>query len=342
MQQERIKKLDDWKWIAAFLVVAIHTSPLESINGIADFILTREIARIAVPLFFMITGYFSLQKETIGKTIKKLVLMYLVVTICYLPIEIYSIWPIKGDFLTIITSVVKAVFFDGTYYHLWYFPAIIEGLLIVWLLLKLGRKNAFIISLVLYIVGMLGDSYYGLVRNIPIINKIYDGIFCISDQTRNGIFFAPLFILLGYILASQQITRKRKACAYFIICMCFMIAEGLILHFANWQRHDTMYVWLPICMVFLFLYLTAKTGKTDRETIMDKWKQGPMLLYFVHPAMILVIRVLVKITGLDIFLTVSPLYYISVLGGSMVIVIGIIWIKQKIKEKKGDENVSEG
>lgn len=34
-QNARIGKLDDFKWVAALLVAAIHTSPLESLNETA-------------------------------------------------------------------------------------------------------------------------------------------------------------------------------------------------------------------------------------------------------------------------------------------------------------------
>ncbi len=50
--------LDRFRIIAALLVVAIHTSPLAAINEGADFFLTRVLARIAVPFFFMVTGQF--------------------------------------------------------------------------------------------------------------------------------------------------------------------------------------------------------------------------------------------------------------------------------------------
>lgn len=50
--------LDGFRVISALLVVSIHTSPLESISPDADWLLTRVIARIAVPFFFMSTGYF--------------------------------------------------------------------------------------------------------------------------------------------------------------------------------------------------------------------------------------------------------------------------------------------
>ena len=70
----RIKSWDAFKWLAAFLVVAIHTSPLESIWPYGDFLLTRIAARLAVPFFFMLTGYFTVQ---VRKTEKKLFLLYL-------------------------------------------------------------------------------------------------------------------------------------------------------------------------------------------------------------------------------------------------------------------------
>lgn len=59
-QKQRFGGLDRFKFIAAFLVVAIHTSPLSSFSANADFLLTRVLARTAVPFFLMVTGYFLL------------------------------------------------------------------------------------------------------------------------------------------------------------------------------------------------------------------------------------------------------------------------------------------
>ncbi len=51
----------DWgRLLAALLVVAIHTSPLGSFNAEADFVLTRIVARLAVPFFMLCSGYFLL------------------------------------------------------------------------------------------------------------------------------------------------------------------------------------------------------------------------------------------------------------------------------------------
>ena len=51
--------IEYFRLAAAFLVVAIHCSPLTTYSETADFILTRAMARVAVPFFFMVTGFSS-------------------------------------------------------------------------------------------------------------------------------------------------------------------------------------------------------------------------------------------------------------------------------------------
>ncbi len=103
-QNVRIGKIDDFKWLAAFLVAAIHTSPLESVNATADFILTRVLARVAVPFFMMVTGFFVLYGAVeegsfgrIGHSLKKLGLLYLAVTLLYLPVQVYRMGALSGS-----------------------------------------------------------------------------------------------------------------------------------------------------------------------------------------------------------------------------------------------------
>lgn len=59
--------LDIFRLVAALLVVAIHTSPLSSFNADADFFLTRVLARVAVPFFLMVTGFFVLSDTIYDK-----------------------------------------------------------------------------------------------------------------------------------------------------------------------------------------------------------------------------------------------------------------------------------
>ena len=58
--------LDWFRIISAILVITIHTSPLLSFAELPDFILTRIIARVAVPFFLMVSGFFLLPHPVSG------------------------------------------------------------------------------------------------------------------------------------------------------------------------------------------------------------------------------------------------------------------------------------
>lgn len=83
----------------------------------------------------------------------------------YLPINIYA-----GHWhgVNSLWQVLKVILVDGTMYHLWYLPAVTFGVLFVWLLLRYtGLKATTGITMALYIIGLLGDSYFGIVSSVP-------------------------------------------------------------------------------------------------------------------------------------------------------------------------------
>ena len=170
--------LDYFKIIAALLVIAIHTSPLTSFNVEADFVLTRVIARTAVPFFLMVTGYFLLPQYIWGKSmdyrplfrfIQKTLLLYAIAILIFLPVNLYA-----GQLENIeAIDLIRMLIFDGTFYHLWYLPASVTGVLILWILgKKFNFKVLFIICLVLYCFGLVGDSYYGFTNMFPAVKSL--------------------------------------------------------------------------------------------------------------------------------------------------------------------------
>ena len=89
-KQKRWASLDDFRLVAAALVVCIHTSPLTSCSPLGDFWLTRVLARVAVPFFFMVSGHFLAQKnwKPLGGFLKKILLIYLGTVVLYLPLNL--------------------------------------------------------------------------------------------------------------------------------------------------------------------------------------------------------------------------------------------------------------
>ena len=328
--------IDYFRFIAALLIVAIHTSPLASFSETGDFILTRIIARVAVPFFLMTSGFFLISRytyntEKLGAFVKKTALIYGAAILIYMPINIYNGY-FKMD--NLLPNIIKDIVFDGTLYHLWYLPASIIGAVIAWYLVKkLNYPKALIVASVLYLIGLFGDSYYGITEKISCLNSLYDYIFQVTDHTRNGIFFAPIFFIIGGLIADNrpQITFGKSIWG-FAVSFALMFGEAFALHHFDLQRHDSMYVFLLPCMYFLFnviLHFKGKRLVTLRTT--------SLIIYIIHPMMIVVIRLFSKLFHLQSMLVENSIvHYFMVCLTSVVFgaVLTAIWNKYKPKKAK--------
>lgn len=335
-KREQLGGLDYCKIVAALLVVMIHTSPLSSINSNADFILTRIIARVAVPFFFMVTGYFVLPQylfqqskdfQSLHRFMKKTSLLYIVAILIYLPINIYA-----GQFTGIrVLDLLRMLIFDGTFYYLWYLPASLLGVYVICRIgSKLSLKAWMCISIILYMIGLFGDSYYGVIAENEILRMVYNVMFSIFSYTRNGLFYAPIFLVMG--VGMQQIRKpgkKNLILAGLIVSTGLMIAEGMTLHHFGLQRHDSMYLALLPCMFFLFqLMLSIKKAPKKSLRIISTW------IYIIHPIMIIVVRGAAKVLHLEaLLIDNSLLHYIAVCIASGCFAILLEWFMTRKKEK---------
>ncbi|MCM1253000.1 MAG: serine racemase VanT catalytic subunit [Clostridium sp.] len=307
--------LDLFKVIAAFLVVAIHTAPLSIVNDKIDFLFTGILARIAVPFFLMTTGFFLLPQYLFKKLrdycpfwqfIKKTFLLYIIAIIIYLPVNLYAKQLREISFF----DFLRMLIFDGTFYHLWYLPAAILGtILLVFASRKLSYEIIFAVTLVLYCFGLLGDSYYGFISNGSILHTIYQSMFQVFSYTRNGIFYTPVFLVMGAgIKYKYKLHYPAGITCGFIISVLLMIFEGLTLNHLGVQRHDSMYIALLPVSFFLFqaiLQVKAKPGKSLRT--ISTW------IYILHPLFIILIRGAAKMTHTEAWLIENSLiHYLAV------------------------------
>lgn len=307
--------LDYFKVFAAFLVIAIHTSPLSSIDSNADFVLTRILARVAVPFFLMVTGYFLLPQylfqhikniSPLKKFLQKTSLLYVIAILLYLPVNLYA----KQFSSVTLWDLFRLLLFDGTFYHLWYLPAAILGVLLVILMSRRLPFSALLCTVVvLYILGLLGDSYFDLLPAGGILQTAYKAMFQLFSYTRNGIFYTPIFLVMG--AGAKQTNKSRKKMIYvigFIVSTALLILEGTTLHHFRIQRHDSMYIALLPCMFFLFqLILSVKVRPVKALRTVSTW------IYIIHPLIIILVRGAAKITHFAyIFTDNSIVHYCTV------------------------------
>src|SRR5690606_23055977 len=134
--------LDYFKIVAAVLVIAIHTGPLMSYSEYADFLLTSILARLAVPFFFMVSGFLLFRKiaskpdeakDILRSYAFRIGLIYIISTLLYVPLNLYAGHYAEGISLF---SLLSDLIFNGTFYHLWYLPALFVGVYIVYFLTR--------------------------------------------------------------------------------------------------------------------------------------------------------------------------------------------------------------
>lgn len=319
MGGKRYAGLDRFRLVAAALVVAIHTAPLSDLSETLDFFVTYCAGRLAVPFFLMLTGYFS-EGRTL-RAVRRELLWYAGATVCYLPVTVYA-----GQLPENLGEAARRLLFDGTYYHLWYFPAAALGLLITGAFLRRERwRAAILFAGCAYLVGVFGDSWYGLASAVPALREGYELLFSFSSYTRNGLFFAPLFLLLGALLRRRGAPGKERCLMGFLVSLALLLCEGGVTYFFGWQRHNSMYLALPAASWFLFGLLLRSGGRCPAFA-----RDLSLFCYLVHPAGILLVRAGARLTGTTALLVERALpHFLAVLAVSAALSALLCFLKRK-------------
>lgn len=286
-QGNRSVGIDQFRLLAAVMVVAIHTFPFAGISETLNQVVTLTLFRVAVPFFFMVTGYYVLgpyserrnypKSWRIDQAILETAKMYLFVCLLYLPLSFYT-----GilSFSMTVSELLKTFIFDGPLYHLWYFPAVILGLILSRCLLKnLTMSFALAAASLLYLIGLAGDSYYALTIQLPVLKPFYLMLFHLFDYTRNGLFLAPLFLILGAQLYRKRSSRFSYPAVKLVVSLLFLAVEGFLLHSFTKVRHDSMYLALPIASYYLFIWVKSWQPKL----VFPRAKEYSLGLYILHP-----------------------------------------------------------
>lgn len=315
MEKRTYGILDIAKFISALFVIAIHCAPFYQINETWNFIYVQIFARLAVPFFFMASGWLFSQKLNLKNGFKdeanqqslkhywlRIFKLYLVWSAVYLPLLIVS-W-IKGGFdITTCIRFIRDFLLNGTYYHLWFLPALLTGILIVYaLVMKLKKRTALWICFLLYVLGMLSNVFGSVSADIPVLNSLltlYESVFVTA---RNGIFFAPLYLMLGFFVQDFIDHKfKKQAAVALLISFSALCAEAFLyrsLHIMN--DLTSMYLCLVPTVFFLFIFLLQFQFHTNPITL--SMRKLSLLIYVSHIYFIALFMNLLKLSNITVYI----------------------------------------
>lgn len=333
--KKTIHGIETGRMIAALLVIANHTALFLSVSPSLHFFVTEVLARLAVPFFFMTSGYFLIRhyagnERKLFDFVKKTAVLYMICIVMYLPLNIYN-----GTFSTWSSLPVffRDLLFTGTFHHLWYLPASIIGACIAWSAVrKLNFKKAFIFTFLLFLIGLCGDSLYGIASSVPWIDSVLDVVFTLSQQTRNGIFFAPLYFVIGGYLHEHPLSMKKQNT---LICFLFslgcMTSEAVYLHICGSVRYSAMYLFQIPASFFLFQLLTQLTGHSKGYE-----RDCSLIMYIIHPWMIVIIRMIAEFTHTEALVYADDILFIPVV--IMSLICGYVYHILHLRYGKPDHN----
>lgn len=211
---------------------------------------------------------------------------YLLLSLLYLPYGLYYFAQLHIAEYYLPVALLVALFYTGMCYHLWYIPALLQGFFLVQ---KLRKHFSFVtlclLSCLLYLFGSI-ETYINYLNN-PYIQVIYAKYTQIFFTTRNGLFYVPIFICIGYALYKWRSSAflANKSVTLFLVSIVLLASEGFLLFQKQGIDHNFLLT-LPLFIFALF-------NGVIRTPIAQHWpvqklhlKDYSIFYYFLHPAII--------------------------------------------------------
>lgn len=325
MEDKKVySNIDLLKFIFSFFIVMIHTSLFADVNITVHYIFENIITRIAVPFFFVSSGFFfaksfeyNKQKKVAGtktnfKRLRKIewriILLYAVWSFIYLFIALpvnYGGWSIKNIADYFITSVVRC-----SYYHLWYVYALVFAYPILYFLMRhLNPKVVAGICISFYVAGVFVNSYAYL---LPLdgITSFFEGI---SDATgyylvSNIIFRAIPLMWLGIVIARNRKKPNKFICVIgAAVCFGLYFTENMLLNnFTNGKAAGHYLIFSALCVCFIFL-CAVQFKKTVNKENGIRLRKMSTVIYCLHAIIQIVLSnyLIPEINSFALFLLTS-------------------------------------
>lgn len=230
------------KFILSIFVIAIHTHLSSNFDNYYIVRFIDIITQIAVPFFFITTGYFigikiftknklnNQAESVIIKNRNKLLKLYIIFTIIYFPLSLIEYFSNGNSLIFNILLYIRGFVFVGQHfnsYMLWYLLSGFYGLLLIQLLLK--KKNLNLILIVGVILFLIGIGIDLLVLNESIFNGCWHYVIkLITLVIPDGrILTSVLFFTIGIYISQNKIKTNN------LIIMLLLLLMILIQFFVN-------------------------------------------------------------------------------------------------------------
>jgi serine/alanine racemase len=177
----------------------------------------------------------------------------------------------------------------------------------------------------------LGDSYYGIIKNSPALNHVYQIYTFFFNCTRNGLFFGFLFVSLGAYIAKYQnqirFNLKLYLTALPLLLILLAAEEALLAEYYIARDLDMMVFLAPYTFVLFLILLNIKQ---KNHGIYIKLRKYSIVIYCSHCIFTTLPPILTTV-GINLFSTDSLFRFILIATTTLLFSIAIVKLSSRMK-----------
>lgn len=327
--KNRNDSLDFLKLISSFMVVCIH---FRSYGEFGE--LVAIISRFAVPVFFMISGYYSGsdQPDKLKTKIEHILKLYFGAVLLYLCfnvlVKVFSgqyretIWYLS-TYLRI-RYLVPLVFFNEsvTAFHLWFLGALIYAYVIEYFVSKWKIKDNLLyvlagVLLMIHLTLGIGLSVFGvetpafLVKNYMLRNVWLMGF--------------PLFTFGKLIRTKEAVILKKVTVGRIVVFLIIGVSEAFLMHQIDWSKD--LYLGSVLLAFSLFVLALKLRNRSYPSALIRLFATGTDV-YVIH-VMIGDVLAMTKLENIPAYQYGKPMIIFAVSVAISFAVRGIFCLKLK-------------
>jgi len=307
---ERNIALDILKITLAFMVVGIHSGFLSEVSSLAKYLTVNGLFRIAVPIYFIINGYFFhsiVVNNNIYPWIKRVFFLYLFWMFFY-----SYLWFTPVSFSLVETiKLIKTLIFG--YYHLWYIAGIFGAAILLLFLRKLSSSLIFLIIIITFIIGVsiqyVGNYHFS---ENPRLDKLFNTLWVY----RNFLFFGFPFFALGYLFKSTNIHERislKLSLLLSVIGFFTLILESYVNYIQETRDggFDSFISLLLVCPSIFLVFIKLQIKGQSKNIAL--YSSG---IYFIH---LLFLDIFIRHTNLIGTSLTFSVFSISIIASYLII-----------------------
>lgn len=266
------------------MVVGLHAGFLADFTSLGQYLTVNGLFRIAVPVFFIINGFYFYPILKNGKEtawLKKTAILY----IAWMAFYSYFWFYIPDLSLSGIAKFTAHLIIG--YHHLWYIAGMLGAGLLIIIMQRFSTIFLIISTVFLFLIGVsiqyIGNYHY-------LENSIFDEIFNFHWSHRNTILFSYPFFCTGYLINKLSIHEKISSQTAMLLG-ALGIFLLLIESYANYYQHgrdggfDNYLSLLFVCpFIFLTFIKSHISGKSKEIALYSS------AIYFIHSFFLSVFR----------------------------------------------------